>query len=330
LKPDNPLVRPLFDGPLDLVGDVHGEVAALRSLLGHLGYPADRTHPQGRRLVFLGDLVDRGPDSPAVVRLVRGLVEDGLAQCVLGNHELNLMLGLRKEGNAWFFGQPSESMGRPPRSVPQAPADDRLREQAQAFFRRLPLGLERPDLRAVHACWDAEAVGRVRHRTDAVLAAREFRQAIVEDLRRRPAADDIGRRLALRNRNPVQVLTSGPERRLPRSSSAGGKGRLAWWEGYGRDEPFCVFGHYWRVRLPHDDEFEHLFDEGRPHAALGAGRAMCLDYSAGKRHRERLEGVGPGAYRTRLAALRWPERLLAFDDGEQVPLVCPRRAAKSG
>jgi hypothetical protein len=317
VKHDDLLVRPLFDGPLDLVGDIHGEIDATHSLLGHLGYSTDGTHPQGRRLVFLGDLVDRGPDSPAVVRLVRGLVEDGSAQCVLGNHELNLLLGRRKEGNAWFFGEPDESMGRPARLVPQAPADDLLREQILAFFRRLPLALERPDLRAVHACWDNDAVGQVRHRSDVVATAREFRRAIEDDLRRRPAADDVGRKLAFRNRNPVQVLTSGPERRLRRSSAADGKGRLAWWQEYGRDEPFCVFGHYWRVRLP-DDEFEHLFDEGQPYAALGAGRALCLDYSAGKRHRERLEGVRPGAYRTRLAALRWPERLLAFDDGEAV------------
>jgi hypothetical protein len=47
---------------------------------------------------------------------------------------------------------------------------------------------------------------------------------------------------------------------------------------------------------------------------------VCLDYSVGKRHRERLDGVPPAAYRTRLAALRWPERLLVFDDGETTPL----------
>jgi hypothetical protein len=321
--PDRPLLQPLFDGPLDLVGDVHGEIGALCSLLDHLGYAEGGIHPQGRRLVFLGDLVDRGPDSPAVVRLVRGLVADGLAQCVLGNHELNLLLGLRKEGNGWFFGEPAEPMGRPPRRVPQAPADERLRQQSLAFFRRLPLALERPDLRAVHACWDADAVRRVRHRTDAEQAAREFKEAIEDQIRREPPADETGRMLALQNGNPVQVLTSGPERRVPRFWADGKgrqQGRLPWWEEYGRNQPFCVFGHHWRLRLPGEEGIQHLFDEARPHAVLGGGRAMCLDYSVGKRHRERLDGVGPGNYHTRLAALRWPERLLAFDDGEQATL----------
>jgi hypothetical protein len=60
------LVQRLFDGPIDLVGDIHGEIAALTILLQHLGYDEDGLHPEKRRLVFLGDLMDRGPDSPAV------------------------------------------------------------------------------------------------------------------------------------------------------------------------------------------------------------------------------------------------------------------------
>lgn len=93
----------LFDGPLDIVGDVHGEASALNQLMMRLGYRSDGRHPDGRRLVFVGDLVDRGEDSPAVVERVADLVERGLAQCVLGNHELNLVIDSRKEGNGWFY-----------------------------------------------------------------------------------------------------------------------------------------------------------------------------------------------------------------------------------
>jgi Calcineurin-like phosphoesterase len=69
------LVRKLFDGPLDIVGDVHGEIDALRCLMRHLGYAAGGTHSNGRRLAFVGDLTDRGPDSPAVFELVKSLVD---------------------------------------------------------------------------------------------------------------------------------------------------------------------------------------------------------------------------------------------------------------
>ncbi|GAB3175376.1 polynucleotide kinase-phosphatase [Streptomyces incanus] len=73
-------------GPFDIIGDVHGCAAELESLLGALGY-ADGVHPEGRTAVFVGDLVDRGPDSPGVLRRVMSMVRSGSALCVPGNHE---------------------------------------------------------------------------------------------------------------------------------------------------------------------------------------------------------------------------------------------------
>ncbi|WP_431772711.1 polynucleotide kinase-phosphatase [Streptomyces cucumeris] len=86
-------------GPFDIVGDIHGCRSELETLLGRLGYvlrhdergrPVDATHPEGRTAVFVGDLVDRGPDSPGVLRLVMGMVASGAALCVPGNHENKL------------------------------------------------------------------------------------------------------------------------------------------------------------------------------------------------------------------------------------------------
>jgi polynucleotide kinase-phosphatase len=86
-------------GPFDIVGDVHGCRAELEVLLGKLGYdlvldaaarPVNAVHPQGRTAVFVGDLVDRGPDTPGVLRLVMGMVAAGTALCVSGNHEQKL------------------------------------------------------------------------------------------------------------------------------------------------------------------------------------------------------------------------------------------------
>ncbi len=73
-------------GPFDIIGDIHGCSAELEALLGKLGY-ADGVHPEGRQAVFVGDLVDRGPDSPAVLRRVMAMVKSGDALCVPGNHE---------------------------------------------------------------------------------------------------------------------------------------------------------------------------------------------------------------------------------------------------
>ncbi|MCC5473870.1 polynucleotide kinase-phosphatase [Streptomyces barringtoniae] len=73
-------------GPFDIIGDIHGCSAELESLLAKLGY-ADGVHPDGRTAVFVGDLVDRGPDTPGVLRRVMSMVETGNALCVPGNHE---------------------------------------------------------------------------------------------------------------------------------------------------------------------------------------------------------------------------------------------------
>ncbi len=89
-------------GPFDIIGDVHGCATELRHLLAGLGYiiddgadPLSVRHPEGRRAVFVGDLVDRGPDTPGVLRLVMAMVEQGVALCVPGNHDIRLMRKLR-------------------------------------------------------------------------------------------------------------------------------------------------------------------------------------------------------------------------------------------
>jgi polynucleotide kinase-phosphatase len=81
-------------GPFDIIGDVHGCRAELETLLDRLGY-VDGAHPDGRTAIFVGDLVDRGPDSPGVLRLVMNMVAAGTALCVPGNHEAKLLRKLR-------------------------------------------------------------------------------------------------------------------------------------------------------------------------------------------------------------------------------------------
>ncbi|MEU5400523.1 polynucleotide kinase-phosphatase [Streptomyces sp. NPDC005963] len=76
-------------GPFDIVGDIHGCSSELETLLGKLGY-VDGVHPEGRTAVFVGDLVDRGPDSPGVLRRVMSMVASQNALCVPGNHENKL------------------------------------------------------------------------------------------------------------------------------------------------------------------------------------------------------------------------------------------------
>lgn len=89
-------------GPFDIIGDVHGCFDELQELLLKLGYSINRVDereknfgfnviaPENRKVIFVGDLVDRGPDSPSVLRLVMSMVNSGVAYCVPGNHDLKL------------------------------------------------------------------------------------------------------------------------------------------------------------------------------------------------------------------------------------------------
>lgn len=89
-----------FDhGPFDIIGDIHGCFDELHTLLTTLGYeitPAfEGRHPEGRKAVFLGDLVDRGPKTPEVLKLVMNMTQSGHALAVPGNHDSKLMRKLR-------------------------------------------------------------------------------------------------------------------------------------------------------------------------------------------------------------------------------------------
>ncbi|WP_158888636.1 polynucleotide kinase-phosphatase [Amycolatopsis anabasis] len=122
-------------GPFDVLGDVHGCREELEELLTELGYLIERDdrgravgarHPAGRTAVFVGDLVDRGPDTPGVLRLVMGMAERGDAIVVCGNHEQKLVRALRGRKVRVSHGL-AESLDQ------LAAQDEEFRARAEAF-----------------------------------------------------------------------------------------------------------------------------------------------------------------------------------------------------
>ena len=90
-----------ISGPFDIIGDIHGCYDEAVELIQKLGYTISTVdngrnfgitvfHPENRKIIFLGDLVDRGYNSPAVLKLVMSMVRSGVAFCVPGNHEIKL------------------------------------------------------------------------------------------------------------------------------------------------------------------------------------------------------------------------------------------------
>jgi hypothetical protein len=323
------LVGELFDGPIDVVGDVHGEILALHELRRRLGYDDRGRNPEGRRLVFVGDLGDRGPDSPGTVEWVRSLVEAELAQVVLGNHDFNAIHaaagGEMKTELSWLFDDARPFLHHH-HHVPQALVRGRRRDEILAFFARLPVALERGGehpVRVVHACWAPEMIELLRVQSD-VIAFHEVEHARIEAALRSAPADQHHAKLMHQNDNPVKRVTSGLEGRSTEPIVVNNKPRyevrLPWWRDY-HDATLCIFGHYWRTSLPGERKFEDLFDNQPRNTLVGPGAAMCIDYSVGKRFKERLRQGTGSRYVSSLAALRLPERLLFFDNAEPLPLL---------
>ncbi len=157
-------------GPFDVIGDIHGCRGELEALLASLGYVIERdsagraagaVHPDRRTVVFLGDLVDRGPDSPGVLRLVMGMVAAGHALAVPGNHENKLVRALSGRGVQVSHGL-AETLSQLDGET------EEFRTQVAAFCRELVshLVLDGGRLVVAHAglkeAYQGRASGRVR------------------------------------------------------------------------------------------------------------------------------------------------------------------------
>lgn len=344
----NHFIQALPSGALDIVGDVHGEWSVLQQLLQHLGYDERGEHPQGRRLVFIGDVCDRGPNSPAVLAwLMRAREQHGVLS-ILGNHEINILAGDPKDGSAWFFDSriPEDENYQPYQRLAVHERESLL-EQLQKW----PLVLERDDLRLVHAAWLPQSIAHIRSLSAEQNIAQWYNyfDKHVHELVHNQAwypryleeFDQYDAQLGQEHnepplltghtefelsrwrQNPVRALVSGSEVAVDAPFYAGARwrftGRSAWWEHYHDDVP-VVMGHYWRLwrNQPHT-KHRHaglMPEDGR--AWFGAkNNVYCVDFSIGARWRDRQRQVPAAQSKFHLAALRWPERSIMLEDGTE-------------
>lgn len=151
----------------DIIGDIHGCAGVLVRLLEKLDYRRQSgvfRHPE-RRVIFLGDLIDRGPEIRDTIMLVRAMVEAGSAHMVLGNHEYAAITHSTPapEGFGRPFLKPHTS--RLKRMLAETLNEFEGREDEWqsivAWWRTLPLYLEFDNFRVVHACWDDDKIARL-------------------------------------------------------------------------------------------------------------------------------------------------------------------------
>ncbi|HEY9842785.1 MAG TPA: metallophosphoesterase [Candidatus Obscuribacterales bacterium] len=279
---------------LDIIGDLHGHYRALLALLAELGYLEEDglyQHPEGRQLIFVGDLVDRGPHVRETVQLVRALVESGRARCLLANHEYNILC-YHLWVNGEFLRVHSESNARQVLATLQAFADDpgEWLDHLE-WFKTLPLFLELPGLRVVHACWDQHWIDYVRGRLPGALLTPSF---VYESSRKGTPAHKA-----------VETLLKGWEATLPEcrfyhdaEGIARSQARLRWWPGRGEawgDWLVTDAGATGCEQLPFDESLlpGPLYPEEAPPVFCGhywlrgtprlqAANVCCLDYSIAK------------------------------------------------
>ncbi len=130
----------------DVIGDVHGQAALLENLLGQLGYEQDPDGIWGndlRKALFLGDLINKGPEIRRTVSIVRKMAQKGNCACIIGNHEW-----------AWITGN-----GPAIQDTLDAYGEDYPRmEEDLEWVMTLPLWIEFEHFRLVHAFWDPRAI----------------------------------------------------------------------------------------------------------------------------------------------------------------------------
>lgn len=286
----------------DLIGDIHGYSSELKALLAKMGYQEiDGTwqHPE-RKVIFLGDFVDRGPEQVETVRIARNMVESGNALAVMGNHEFNAV--------AWATEDP-ENPGEYLR-----PHTDKNLNQHKEFlaqvgeegcevyhnviewFRTLPVYLDLPDFRVVHACWHPEHLAAIAKYTDS-------------ENRLLPEAWEQSSRKGSEAYEAIETLLKGLEIPLPgdhhffdKYSNKRTNIRVEWWrKGELTYRDLAMVPSDTIERIPHEPVATHIlpgYDSEKPvfvgHYWLSGTPAplndqiACLDYSVAGDHGGKL------------------------------------------
>ena len=277
----------------DLIGDIHGEAPSLRALLTKLGYQETScgfTHDENRIAIFVGDLVDRGPWQRETIDIVRSMVAAGNAQCVMGNHEFNAIAFGTTGTNSKPLREHSEKNMRQHKAFIDEFADDPTGyAETLAWFRTLPLWIDFPDWRVVHACWDQREID--------FLQGRYGSQYLSDELL--VSASTTG----TREFRAIETLLKGKETPLPHGAFYHDKEgtrrtvmRTRWWGEIGtyrdcymgpedarKDIPTDPMPAEALVKYPESDPIVfigHYWLDGPPIPL--AKNIACLDYSVAK------------------------------------------------
>jgi hypothetical protein len=278
----------------DFIGDIHGHADKLEELLVKLGYEnkgKDYHHPE-RKVLFVGDYIDRGPKIRKTLAIVRAMVANGNAIALLGNHEYNaLCFHTKKKTGGYLRKHSITNIIQHFETLKQFQNKQDEYDDYVEWFKTLPVFYETSSFRAVHAAWDPASIGFLRkHLFQYKLTDELIEQSVVKGSEFHQA---------------METTLKGKEIRLPKGHFFTDKDgthrkdiRIKWWEDpvkstykeisiepipdleetlvdlsslkntdfYKSDNIPVFFGHYWL--------------RGNP--MLYRGNICCLDYSVAK------------------------------------------------
>ncbi len=296
------MTQTIKDNHIDFIGDIHGYADKLEWLLCKLGYEKSSgiyRHPT-RKVLFLGDFIDRGHDNPRVVSIARKMVEAGHAYAIQGNHEFNAVAFNTLTQNGYLRPHTIKNFKQHADTLLQYRHHQEQYDSDIEWYKTLPIFIETDKFRAVHATWHQESIDLLKEASNnGVFTGEHWHQSSDPDHAMFHA---------------TEITCKGLEVPLPSGKSFADKDgtirhdiRIAWWQNpkdrsyeemsvikglglesipyendfdyYGESERPIFFGHYWLKGIPE----------------LLKANVCCLDYSVAK-----------GGY---LTAYRW--------DGEQ-------------
>ena len=145
----------------DLIGDIHGQARELTQLLEKLSYSKknDIWQHENRKVIFLGDFIDRGDEQREVISIVRPMIENGSALSVMGNHEYNSIAYYTENGQGGHFREHNEKNIKQHKAFLKAyEAHPEEYKSVIEWLKTLPFWLDLEGLRVIHACWDIDLI----------------------------------------------------------------------------------------------------------------------------------------------------------------------------
>lgn len=282
----------MLNNHVDLIGDIHGHADELHALLKQLGYKeidGVYSHPE-RSVVFLGDFIDRGPHQNEVLRIAKSMCDAGTSRAIMGNHEFNAIGWVTQNKDGQFLrSHDAVHHHQHEAFLAQIGEDSDAHRNAIEWFWTLPVLINEPFYRAVHACWHRDSIFTLKNGclNEEYCFTREGFQ--LSNIRKTKVHE------------AMEVVLKGPELELPegvwfkdKSGHIRHEARIKWWDqkattfrsaalgmdGCEDELPTDEIGDKFFYVEPIPVFFGHYWLKGDP--VIEADNAVCLDYSVAK------------------------------------------------